>query len=866
MASLKDRISSPLEAGQSIHDAHHLPQPVAQALEYVSKRLARKAHHVTLAVVRKDYQLPAAASIPPPSPAPSSPPTSPGMMPSPSRLAFTKPASKLRSLVRSTNHPVLNKTGGSRSPGPRRSATGSPSYPDTTSPRLRWPMSPGSPTSLRSHPSTPGTPGTLPSTPRSIFSSVPPTPRSPPFMNPLMAHPPTPRTPATPSTMPPTPGAPARSSDLNSIILVYAMTPDGKADRVVRQSIEKAEKKFGISTSCAPLPSHNLPADLLRRSILQNEVLFSSEGVTLLSLDRLYTFKAAVATYTKTSSTFRLEDAVDELRRLVLESRRRGNSVIGGADENGRVNRSFLMRSYDFLGVTTKALRDVERAYARVYRFDRDEEDRNARSGSISGKTLVDGGSSRASSTVEELEETTPTQPQPAAATSMPPPPPPPTFPPRPVQHEGDDNPEPMSPLKDPRVAPVPPSIHFRRKASPLPPTVSIPPTPIDGVVEKNWEQKPQSPRQPMSPTPRVTSPQHSMQSMSRIVSQEHIHPLFRVASPQQSHQPITSVTPPQQQQPRQQQIPPISSTQPPQGNNARTHANITTADPPHSFDIPIVIPSTAAVNMAHRPKPDPLSPIDPLPISFPSPLASPGKGPALKLQTTFKKSLPPLPLNPNSPRGEIGRTSAAPTPPREEASGTTTTSASSNTQSSGTSQTPLTGTSLEAPIVMSVPSPVAVSKYNPFTFSPPQHEHPQPQLPKPLPHQQEHPQSAGLIRPMPHPIPRPVPQTPLIKIDTSVATTQPQFSSTNNPRGRGIWNGGNTIDSMLCPTNDGEGFPISAYLDGPMGADGKRLGPMTPNGYDDISPITMGEWGMLKFTGNDGMKGRTVTVETCWQ
>ena len=43
----------------------------------------------------------------------------------------------------------------------------------------------------------------------------------------------------------------------------------------------------------------------------------------------------------------------------------------------------------------------------------------------------------------------------------------------------------------------------------------------------------------------------------------------------------------------------------------------------------------------------------------------------------------------------------------------------------------------------------------------------------------------------------------------------------------------------------------------------GGLVGPMTPNGYDDISPVTRGEWGFL-FQGETWRNGRTVTVETC--
>jgi hypothetical protein len=38
-----------------------------------------------------------------------------------------------------------------------------------------------------------------------------------------------------------------------------------------------------------------------------------------------------------------------------------------------------------------------------------------------------------------------------------------------------------------------------------------------------------------------------------------------------------------------------------------------------------------------------------------------------------------------------------------------------------------------------------------------------------------------------------------------------------------------------------------------------ERVGPTTPNGYDDISPITRGEWGFLMFG-----KGRVAGVEMC--
>jgi hypothetical protein len=99
-----------------------------------------------------------------------------------------------------------------------------------------------------------------------------------------------------------------------------------------------------------------LTGPVIRRSIIQNELLFSSEGLTLLSLDRLYSFKSALSSYSRTGSPLRLEDAVDELRRLVLA--RAPGRLIPKAD---------VLRSYEWLGVTDSALADVDKMYRRAY-------------------------------------------------------------------------------------------------------------------------------------------------------------------------------------------------------------------------------------------------------------------------------------------------------------------------------------------------------------------------------------------------------------------------------------------------------------------------------------------------------------------
>lgn len=161
---------------------------------------------------------------------------------------------------------------------------------------------------------------------------------------------------------------------------------------MMRATIAKAERKFRTGVGGLPAvmtaAACGLSAEVIRRSIRQNEVLFSSEGLTLLGLDRLYSFKAALSAYAKSiatpkphiqisvrspglsnhpvnaispapastrADTSRLEDAVDCLRRLVLSN---GDRPVSKAD---------LYRSFDWMGVNPKALADVERMYRRAY-------------------------------------------------------------------------------------------------------------------------------------------------------------------------------------------------------------------------------------------------------------------------------------------------------------------------------------------------------------------------------------------------------------------------------------------------------------------------------------------------------------------
>jgi hypothetical protein len=149
----KERISSPLEAGPSILDAHHLPPHLTPALEYASSRLAKKSLHLTLVVVRRDYQLP---SVIPPQGSPGlSTPTTPASPPL-SKFSFAAPVTALRQLVRTASRhgPDVARS------VDFRSATPSPAA-GLESPGLwlRWPLSPATP--LSPPPLTPCTPSSV---------------------------------------------------------------------------------------------------------------------------------------------------------------------------------------------------------------------------------------------------------------------------------------------------------------------------------------------------------------------------------------------------------------------------------------------------------------------------------------------------------------------------------------------------------------------------------------------------------------------------------------------------------------------------------------------------------------------------------
>ena len=193
----KERISSPLEAGPSILDAKQLPIQLTNALDYVSNRLARKRLHLSLIVVRKDVNMPD-----------TSPPQSATRSESPPHSLTTSPARSLFSTA-STTFSTLTKHSSQTSFSSDCGSTTSCSSGQSLS-RTRHPGLPSSPKDITALPAISPSPSPAPSSPT---LSQCPTPTSP---NPY------------------------------GISLMHASTLTARGEKVLRQTISKAEKKFSI--------------------------------------------------------------------------------------------------------------------------------------------------------------------------------------------------------------------------------------------------------------------------------------------------------------------------------------------------------------------------------------------------------------------------------------------------------------------------------------------------------------------------------------------------------------------------------------------------------------------------------------------
>ena len=116
--------------------------------------------------------------------------------------------------------------------------------------------------------------------------------------------------------------------DSKNLSVLFVSTPSPKAISILTRSVCRAQKLFNLNPNWVnatledSIPS-DIREDVVYRSLVQSDVIFSSEGLTLLAIDHCYSLKSTLDRIARGSWDLTMADAVDVLRRLVYVSRGR---------------------------------------------------------------------------------------------------------------------------------------------------------------------------------------------------------------------------------------------------------------------------------------------------------------------------------------------------------------------------------------------------------------------------------------------------------------------------------------------------------------------------------------------------------------
>ncbi|KAL6235007.1 hypothetical protein BDW75DRAFT_210797 [Aspergillus navahoensis] len=168
-------------------------------------------------------------------------------------------------------------------------------------------------------------------------------------------------------------GKPYPTGQPSDLIVIPSTTLEPSVSRTLTRTVAKAAARFalGQSWSDALARSHHerhANEYLIERSILQNEVVFSREGLTLLNVDRIYTFKRRLCILStscptsKSKATATHESYINSCVRLLHRTIE---------DFNGRpFSKAFFHRVYEQLDVSDELLAHVADVYRKQYKQD----------------------------------------------------------------------------------------------------------------------------------------------------------------------------------------------------------------------------------------------------------------------------------------------------------------------------------------------------------------------------------------------------------------------------------------------------------------------------------------------------------------
>ncbi|KAJ6028048.1 hypothetical protein N7540_003624 [Penicillium herquei] len=162
-------------------------------------------------------------------------------------------------------------------------------------------------------------------------------------------------------------GKPFPAGQTSDLMVIPVSHLDQTSYRVLERAIAKGSKKYSLGPdwSDALGRSHyerQANDYLLQQSILQNEVVFSQEGLTLLNMDRIYTFKRRLCVLSNRPNPRPEEPAMVSTVQLL-------ERLMG--DFQGRpFSKAFFHRVYEQLDVRDELLTAVASAYNNMKKKD----------------------------------------------------------------------------------------------------------------------------------------------------------------------------------------------------------------------------------------------------------------------------------------------------------------------------------------------------------------------------------------------------------------------------------------------------------------------------------------------------------------
>lgn len=167
-------------------------------------------------------------------------------------------------------------------------------------------------------------------------------------------------------------GKPYPTGQPSDLIVIPSTTLDATVHRTLARTIAKATPKFALGQSWSDAlarSQHERLANeyLIERSILQNEVIFSREGLTLLNVDRIHTFKRRLCILS--TSRAKEETKMEGSKEYINSCIRLLHRTI--EDFQGRpFSKAFFHRVYEQLDVDDALLAQVAEMYRKQYHQD----------------------------------------------------------------------------------------------------------------------------------------------------------------------------------------------------------------------------------------------------------------------------------------------------------------------------------------------------------------------------------------------------------------------------------------------------------------------------------------------------------------